>query len=216
MNNLKGTPMKKTVYVFVVFILTNMLTGCIDIFQHITRTDSGIDQETIKITVSKVVLAMGNENIDYDEWLGENSDTLKMEDYNAFSATIEQVNDMLDIGYLINMNIDYRDKNVIDTINNSDMSFIPVYTENSMVITISALSEPDDDSLNEMVAAFLSTGKYRLSISKKCIGTIVRAVIETDDNEMDIVYLDMNDEFLIEVPLPLFFNNDVKLVVYSK
>ncbi|MDR2747415.1 MAG: hypothetical protein LBB77_08225 [Treponema sp.] len=52
--------MKKAIPFFAVFGLCFVLSGCIDIFQHITKDNNGIDKNTIKVTVSKTVFAMAN------------------------------------------------------------------------------------------------------------------------------------------------------------
>jgi hypothetical protein len=194
------------------------LTGCFDIYQHITRDRNGIEHNTIKLTVSKTVLemagSMSGEKIDYDKWLGENGGEMNLDDYAEFSASIEKVNDPLDFGFLIKMSFDYRNKDVLDKINKTDASFIPKYVKNSMVIPIASLGN-GDSSDNEMALVFLSTAKYRLSVSKNIVGSIAKVVIEKDNQQSEIAYLDLNDEYLVEIPIPLIMDGNIKLIIYT-
>jgi hypothetical protein len=205
-----------------IFIFCFGLSGCIDIFQHITKDSNGIDKNTIKVTVSKTIFAMANglsgsgESIDYEKLFNE-SNNIDVKEYNKFDATVETVNDTMDIGYLVDMNIDYRDRNTLNTINRSNTSFIPKYNGKNVTIHIDCLGEDSastDD--NAMAAAFLATGKYRLAISKKCIASVGRITIKTAKGETDINFLDLYDEYLVEIPIPIIFMSAVDLIIYSK
>jgi hypothetical protein len=214
--------MKKTVLCVIIFMLCLVLSGCIDIFQHITKDASGIDRNTIKVTVSKAVFAMANgfsgtsDETDYEKLFDE-SNNIDIQEYNQFNATVKTVNDTMDVGYLVDMNIDYRDRNTVNTINRSNASFIPKYNGKNIVIHIDSLggnSGSTDD--NAMAAAFLATGKYRLVISKKCIASIERVVIKTNEGETASNFLDLYDTYLVEIPIPIIFMSDVELIIYSK
>ncbi|MDR1031446.1 MAG: hypothetical protein LBL76_11325 [Treponema sp.] len=214
--------MKKMPLVLIMFILCIGLSGCIDIFQHITKDGSGIHRNTIKVTVSKTIFAMANgfsgsgEDIDYEKLFDE-STPLDVKEYSPFNATVKTVNDTMDIGYLVDMNIDYQDRNTVNKINRSNTSFIPKYNGKHIIIPIACLggdADPSDD--NAMTAAFLATGKYRLAISKKCITNIERIMIKTAEGETDSDFLDLYDEYLVEIPIPIIFMNDIDLIIYSK
>jgi hypothetical protein len=199
-----------------------VLSGCIDIFQHLTKDTNGIERNTLKVTISKMVFAMANglsesdNSIDYEKLFDE-SNTIDVNEYNQFNATVKKVNDTIDIGYLIDMNIDYRDRNTVNRINSSNTSFIPRYDGKNIVLHIDCLggnSSSVDD--NAMMAAFLATGKYRLAINKKCIANIDRVIIKTNEGETDISFLDLHDEYLVEIPIPIIFISDMDLIIYSK
>jgi hypothetical protein len=110
--------MKKLAFSSIVFI-SLVLSSCIDIFQHITKDGNGIDKNTIKVTVSKAVFAMANglsgagDNIDYEELFNE-SNNIDIKEYNQFNAIVKNVNDTMDVGYLVEMNIDYRNRDIIN------------------------------------------------------------------------------------------------------
>jgi hypothetical protein len=214
--------MKKSAFSSMVFILCLVLSSCIDIFQHITKDGNGIDKNTIKVTVSKTVFAMANglsgssDNMDYEELFNE-SNNIDVKEYNQFNATVKTVNDTMDIGYLVEMDIDYRDRNMINKINRGNTSFIPRYNGRNITIHIDCIgdnSSSTDD--NAMAAAFLATGKYRLAISKKCIANIDRVTIKTDEGETSIGFLDLYDEYLVEIPIPIIFISAVDIIIYSK
>jgi hypothetical protein len=206
----------------IIFIFCLVLSGCIDIFQHITKDGSGIDRNTIRVTVSKAVLEMANsfsgsgDSIDYDELFNESKNT-DVAKYNQFNASVRTINDTMDVGYVVDMSIDYRDRDTLNKINRDNTSFIPKYNGKNIAIHIDCLggkSGSTDD--NAMAAAFLATGKYRLVISKKCIANIGRVTIKTTEGETGIPFLDLYDEYLIEIPMPIIFMSDLDLIIFSK
>jgi hypothetical protein len=221
-NHHKEIFMKKFRLWLIVFVFCLALSGCIDVFQHITKNESGIDRNTIRVTVSKTVLAMANgfsepnDSIDYEK-LFDKSNNVDVTEYNQFNATVKIVNDAMDVGYLVNMNIDYRDRNTLNKINRGNMNFIPKYNGKNIFIHIDCLggkSGSADD--NAMAAAFLATGKYRLVISKKCIANIERVTIKINEGEMGINFLDLYDEYLVEIPMSIIFMSDIDLIIFSK
>jgi hypothetical protein len=216
--------MKKFGLWLIIFVLCLVLSGCIDVFQHITKDESGIDRNTIKVTVSKTVFAMANgfsessDSIDYEKLFGE-SNNIDVTEYNQFNATVKTVNDTMDVGYLVDMNIDYRDRNTQNKINRSNTSFIPKYNGKNIIIPIDCLggkSGSTDADANAMATAFLAAGKYRLAISKKCIANIERVTIKTSEGETGINFLDLYDEYLVEIPIPIIFMSDIDLIIFSK
>jgi hypothetical protein len=211
--------MKKALRVLSIIIVCCFFSNCIDIYHHVTK-DSNFDHNTLKITVSKVVLEMANsmssnvDPINYDEWLEEMGE---IQEYDQFNASIEKINDVSDIGCLLKMNINYKDKDMVEIINQEKIEFIPKYVNDNMVIAIPALNKSGVFDDNEITMAFLSIGKYRLSVSKTCIGNIERVTLTNSNSskEADITYIDMNDEYLVEIPILCFFNEDIILTLYQ-
>jgi hypothetical protein len=201
-----------------------LLSSCIDIFQHITKDNNDIDQNQIKFTVSKTIFAMANgfsgsnEKIDYEKLFDESEmNTVDMNKYEQFSATVSKVNDIMDIGYLIDMNINYRDRNTVNRINSTNTSFIPKYDGKNMIIHVDAIGDSSSSSAdNGMAAAFLATGKYRLLLDKKCISNIQKVIIKTSEGETETSFLDLHTEYLIEIPIPVIYMTDIDLIIYSK
>ena len=179
--------MKKFSILVLVVILCLTCTGCIDIVQHITRLPDGSEQNTIKITVSKMIFALAagvssSEDKNYEEFFND-KEIKKLIDspkFNPFSAKISKINDPVDIGYLIDMNINYNDKNILKKINSQDaIDFIPKYTGEKAIINLTSFSEKSNENPNkdEAAMALLATGKYRLLISKSCIKNISKVVL---------------------------------------
>jgi hypothetical protein len=61
-----------------------------------------------------------------------------MNEYNQFNATIKTVNDAAGIGYLVDINIDYRDRNMVNIINRSNASFIQKYNNKILLYILIA------------------------------------------------------------------------------
>jgi hypothetical protein len=178
----------------------------------------------IKVTVSKTIFAMANGlsgsggDIDYEKLFDESDmNTLDMAEYNQFGAAIKKVNDTMDIGYLLDINMDYRDRNIVNRVNRSNASFIHKYNGKNMSIHIAKLGGDSSSGSNDgMTAAFLAAGKYRLVINKKCIANVSKVTIETTEGETEISFLDLLDEYLIEIPIPIIVMSDIDLILYSK
>jgi hypothetical protein len=87
--------MKKMLLVLITFILCIALSGCIDIFQYITKDGKGVHRNTIKITVSKTVFAMASglsgssESVDYEKLFDERNDIDVAKEYSQFNATVK-------------------------------------------------------------------------------------------------------------------------------
>ncbi|MDR2633947.1 MAG: hypothetical protein LBC51_10065 [Treponema sp.] len=211
--------MRKIMAGVLVSLAAYLCSGCIDVYQHITRSPQGIEHNTLKITVSKLLLAMANgmsdTALDYDAWLEANSGSMDIQAYESLKARIEKVNDELDLGYVITMNLDYTDTQSKDILSKG-MDFIPLYTPQYTEIHITALSDDEDTETNEMALAFLSTGKYRLSISKTCISTLKQVLMAAESEGFtEIACLDMGDAYLIEIPIRSFFTKDIWIRLYS-
>ncbi|MDR1867029.1 MAG: hypothetical protein LBQ77_02035 [Treponema sp.] len=215
--------MKHAIKILCTVILSICLSGCFDIFQHITVNDRGVQQNTIKITVSKGIIRMAEsfsseqsfDDRELDKMLDE---IISEEHYQDYSASITKINDTTDIGILLDMAIDYRDKNTVDTINKDNIDFIPKYYRNAMVIHISNSDSSssqleNNDKINEFSALF---GKYRILINKKCINTIDHVGVRTNTGETNIDFLDVYDAYLIEIPISAILAESVDIIMYLK
>jgi hypothetical protein len=212
---------RKAVGIPVILALCFISSSCIDIFQHLTKDTNGIDRNTIRVTVSKAVIEMANNfsgsgAVDYEKFFDENNmDEMDINGYNQFGASIRKINDSTDIGYLVEISLNYKDKDIINITNQSNVSFIQKYNGKNIILPLDLGSYGSLDD-NAMVAAFLSTGKYRLAVNKKCISNIRKVTIKVKSKETEIGFLDLYDEYLIEVPLPVIMASAVELRIYSK
>ena len=212
--------MKKISLLLCIGLCCLSLTGCIDIVQHITRKRDGTEQNTISITVTKAVLELfasmqGNTSLNYDELFAE-FNTSDMKEYEQFGAKMTKINDQVNAGYLIDMNIDYKDKNVLKAINAEDIDFIPKYAKNKMMIYAGSLK--DDDSLqtdNEMLQLFLASSKYRLLISKSCMPSISKILLKKAKKSTEVSYIDLYDEYLIDIPIMLLLTDKTTIEIYQ-
>lgn len=212
--------MKKISLLLCIGLCCLSLTGCIDIVQHITRKSDGTEQNTISITVTKAVLELfasmqGNTSLNYDELFDE-FNTSDMKEYEQFGAKMTKINDQVNAGYLIDMNIDYKDKNVLKAINAEDIDFIPKYAKNKMMIYAGSLK--DDDSLqtdNEMLQLFLASSKYRLLISKSCMPSISKILLKKTKKSTEVSYIDLYDEYLIDIPIMLLLTDKTTIEIYQ-
>jgi hypothetical protein len=57
----------------------------------------------------EMVNSMSDEFLDYDTWFEKNGGTSDIQAYRTLNARIAKVNDQLDLGYVITMNLDYTD-----------------------------------------------------------------------------------------------------------
>lgn len=197
------------------------LTGCLDIVQHITRKSDGTDQNTISITVAKAMIEtaaaiQGDSSVNYDDLFAEfNASDIK--EYEQFGAKITKINDQVNAGYLIDMNLNYKDKNTLKAINAEDIDFIPRYTKKKMTIYIGSLQQ-EGDSLqtdNEMVQLFLATSKYRLLISKSCMPSISKVILKESKKSTEVGYLDLYDEYMIDIPIAVLLKEKITVEIYQ-
>ena len=200
--------MKKISLLICIGLCCLSLTGCIDIVQHITRKSDGTDQNTISITVTKAVIEMlasmqGNPSVNYDELFAE-FNTSDMKEYEQFGAKITKINDQVNAGYLIDMNINYKDKDILKAINAEDIDLIPKYGKKKMTIYAGSLQDDDYSKTdNEMLQLFLASSKYRLLISKTCMPSIKKVLLKTAKKSTEVGYLDLYDEYMIDIPITL-------------
>lgn len=215
--------MKKLSLLFCIGVLCCGLSGCIDIVQHISRSTDGKEQNIIKITISKTMLemiaGMSEKSLDinsfFDEMPIQASD---IDRHQLFSTKVSKINTEFDIGYLINMKINYNDKNTVKALNAEALDFIPRYGKKMMSIHISSLKDDEKDgdssSDNEMLN-MMASGKYRLFISKMCMPSVSKAVVKTAQKTITMDVLDLNHEYLIEVPIQLLFTGATDIDIHQ-
>lgn len=211
--------MKKLALCVCIGLCCLSLTGCLDIVQHVTRKSDGTDQNTISITVTKAVIEMvaamrGDSSINYDD-LFNNFKASDMDEYGQFGAKVTKINDQANAGYLIDMNINYKDKETLKAINAKDVDFIPKYEKKKMTIYVGSLQDDDSQNDNEMAQLFLATSKYRLLISKSCMPSISKVVLKESKKSTTINYLDLYDEYLIDIPIMLLLKEKVTIEIYQ-
>ena len=212
--------MKKITLLICIGLCCLSLTGCIDIVQHITRKSDGTEQNTISITATKAVIEMlasmqGNPSVNYDDLFAE-FNTSDMEEYEQFGAKMIKINDQVNAGYLIDMNINYKDKDILKAINAEDIDLIPKYGKKKMTIYVGSLQDDDYSKTdNEMLQLFLASSKYRLLISKTCMPSIKRVLLKTAKKSTEVGYLDLYDEYMIDIPIILLLTDKATIEIYQ-
>jgi hypothetical protein len=209
--------MKKLLLILVVSECL-LLTSCIDILQHITVDKNGIELNTIQFTVSKAIFEFANkmnenqEPIDYDKYFSNNSDLSSLEK-NKYCSSISKINTVLDYGYTIKMRIDRKNKETMNSIEKEKIGFIPIKKGKSYIFDFSSMNDSSSKNQedNGMQYALLSTAKYKLLISKKMISDIKKLYLVSGSNETEYSYVDLDDEYLVEIPIIIMIQGQIQL-----
>lgn len=216
--------MKKILLYVCLLFFSLSFVCCVDVVQHITRKSDGTQKNIVSFTLSKAVFEMakamgGNSSsFDYNDLFSEFGDGNSFE-YEGVSAKMTKIDDNFSAGYLIDMNIDYKNKNIQEKLlKNTDIPPLPIprYERNKMVIYLGFLNEKNGASNNEeMGLAFLASAKYRLLVNKACIPTISKIVLKSTKQDLNIGYTDLYDEYLIEIPIPLLVADKCTIELYQ-
>ena len=68
---------------------------------------------------------------------------------------------------------------------------------------------------NEVLQLFLASSKYRLLISKTCIPSISKILLKTAKKSTEVSYLDLYDEYLIDIPIMHLLKGKVTVEIYQ-
>ena len=211
--------MKKKAFWVCIGLCCLSLTGCLDIVQHITRKNDGTVQNTISITVAKAMLEIGaammGQSSPNDDELFNEFDEFDMDEYESFAAKIVKINNPVNIGYLIDMNIDYQNKEMLKALNTRDIDFVPKYEKKKMTIYVGTLQDSNYSKTdNKMMQMFLATCRYRLLVNKSGMPSIGKVILKSAQNSMQIGFLDLYDEYLIDIPMSILFEEKVTIELY--
>ncbi|MGP1594084.1 MAG: hypothetical protein ACTTH8_02415 [Treponema sp.] len=213
--------MKKIFFLCAMICYTVALSSCIEIVQHITEKQDGTIQNTVRITVSKALIAMAagmngvTEPISYDALFDQfNFTENNILDNDLIPTSISKVNDPNDIGYLVTMNINYRNKDVQNALAADTPDFIPIYRKNMLRIPITELQESSSELQNEMTELFFSSSKYRLLINKSVMPAISKVLVTTESASSEVQFTDLYNEYLIEIPIIVLINDEVNVEIY--
>ncbi|MGP1577340.1 MAG: hypothetical protein ACTTH7_07655 [Treponema sp.] len=213
--------MKKIFFLCGIMCYSAVLSSCIEIVQHITEKPDGTVQNTVRITVSKTLLAMAatmngkQDPLNYNELFDQfNPAENYLHSNKLIQSTINKVNDPNDIGYLITMNINYRDEDVQNALVEDTFDFIPLYGKKMIIIPITQLEDSDSEVNNEMAELFFSSSKYRLLINKSVMPTISKVLVNTVTESSEVHFIDLYNEYLIEIPIIVLIHDEVNLEIY--
>lgn len=215
--------MKKILLYVCLFFCSLMLTSCIDVVQHITRKSDGTEKNIISITFSKAIFEMAKAmqgdsfSPNYDDFFKELGETDSLNS-DGFSATRSKIDNEFSAGYLIDMDINYKDKAIKEKVlSNIEAEGLPVhvYDKDKIVINLGFLHNNATSKNDEMGQAFLASAKYRLLLSKTCMPKLSKVVLKSRNGEMNMAYADFYDEYLIEIPILLLVEKQCTMELYQ-
>lgn len=197
--------MKKIFYLLLLVLVSLLFTSCIDYVQSISYED-GKYQLYYKVTLSKVLFAMGGENPEdmlesFDDSMDDLPDNVK---YQA-------VNTDLELGMEFSLAIDPRtgngeEKEFLPTVSGKNC-FIPFFLgeeEESFADSFST----DDEETRMMAEAFLSSAKCRVLISKKIVPSVQAAYFPGRGGQnYSVPVFDYGDSYCAEIPFSVLFES---------
>ncbi len=212
---------KRILSIVCCIIILPLLTGCVDIYQHICINKNGEVSMYVHCTISKGILEMANA-------MGGSSKSLQYDDFTkGIDKGLSEQKELLRNSELGMINTDFEIgsycKGIIDSnksYKNTDgrnRTFLPEHKGKKWIIPFD-FSGTDLDSKksksDEFAYALLSSAKYTLSITKNVVPKITSVSLRKDSGETFTVdFLDTYDSYLIEVPLPLLLDGKIELII---
>jgi len=189
----------KTTKITLLLTLTFLLTGCVDIYEHISLDDHNNIVANVIMTMSKSIVAMAESQGSFD-W----NDTLKnaKRNYGAVVTSVQEV----EIGGVQGLTFQaVLDPTKVETY--QDLGFMPIATETGYSMKVPVINTSTSTSnayTNMMVSGF----SYKFSISKKVMGTVSSVSVGDQGYSLDVPILDFGDTWFIEVPLTSVKSDD--------
>lgn len=212
----------KRFYFLFLILISALFTSCVDYVQTVSFKD-GKYQLYYKVTLSKVLFAMGDQDPDT---LFNDFDEEALSELPS-NVEVKPVNTDLEVGAEFTLNIDPR------TTDETEKTFLPTIAGKKCFIpfllgednnSISDNFDSSDNSEGEVfAAAMLSSAKCRIMISKKVIPEIETAYFEGKGGQnYSVALFDYGDSWCAEIPFILITENKNtqlkldKLVVIKK
>lgn len=206
----------KLIVIFSTLIFIFTLTSCIEVYQHIGLNENNTIHIFTKLSVSKLIMELGNsfsdnpEEIDYDEVLGDFS-SKDLSKYKDLNPVINKINTDLEFGYSIAFDVENKDKEFQKYVLENNMYFMPIFEGNEIIFFMG--SDAENSSIDSTSENFLISSKYRITISKSIKKSIKEVVLEYSDGIMNVVPDDLGDSYLIEIPMYSALEKDAMLIV---
>ena len=116
-------------------------------------------------------------------------------------------------GFAFSLEYD-RSIDIEEASNSQGMPFFAQIKDEALRITLPGMGE--GDGMDEMALMFLSSSKYRLTISKSVIESISNVVLQGKESTTNLEFMDLPDIFLVEMPISLLFNSEDNLTLVAK
>lgn len=209
--------------------LALVLTGCIDIEQHVTAGSSGGVRTFIRFTFDKALFElagqMGGEPVDYDQMLSEadlEQDDLLEVMPAGVEAIYQPVNTAARFGFDAEISVPGRLANapfrstaaIPSNSPDLDRTFFPYRLNGGLVIPIEGIGESDEQS-----EAFLASAEYSLTIGSSLMPTVSAVHVVSPGeapsaaNRSSVEPRDYRDYTLVAVPLTELQGDGPQLVV---
>lgn len=194
--------MRKLAQSLQLLLISILFTSCIDYVQSITYKD-GKYQMYYKVTLSKVLFALGNED---PEAIFESFDEDTLENLPE-NVDLKPVNTDLEIGAEFTLSIDPK------TTDEIEKSFLPTVVGKKCFIpfllsSIADTMDSDNYDAKEMTEAILSSAKCRVMISKKVISSMEIAFFEGRGSQnYSIPVFDYGENYCLEIPFIVLFES---------
>jgi hypothetical protein len=197
--------MKNTIRGIFVMLFSFLLFGCFDVYQNISLGDNGKTYIYTQFTVSKALIAMTDDTSDVTSSLDDMIDGIP--ETNDILLEKGKIDTPSDAGVFFKILIDYNKENIDQEKN--FLPIIPMMKDGKIFIDFtgdeSIKNKGDMD--NPMAELFLSQAKYHLTIEKAVFKHINKVTVKTEDSVHDIKPIDINNAYLIEIPIIFLFNN---------
>ena len=196
------------------------LTGCFNIYQHVSLDRNGNADVYFQMTFSKALLEMSNQmggesaELDYDAWLDETTG----DPFDGLRKTVPietgKINSFSEIGIFYRASLNYVDRAVQNLTGDDSSLFIPIVRDGRMTI-LAGFSDDDVSGSQEngMAAAFMGSAKYILTIDKNVMNRPSRAWAELDGEAIELPIVDLNDQYFIDIPIKLLLGRTVTISV---
>jgi hypothetical protein len=208
----------KWIFRLLVLVMPLLLSGCIDIYQHVSLGTKGETNIYTRLTVSKAIMAMssrmsGNTAApDFDQLMPDGDWSAKEGFSDLGRVETGKINTDTDFGMYYKASVNYRNQTVLDKWHASEVNFFP-FVENGKLSIKTSFPNQTDQSSNAMAAAFLSTAKYIVTIDKRVCPSLKTATVTVGDVETDVGLVDVGDEYFCSIPLGLLFYGDAQITL---
>lgn len=192
-------------------ILSISLIGCFDIFSNISEDDTNI-YVFMNVVMPKSIIeisgSLSGEKIDYNDLFGSDDLSKSM----PKGTKITKIDTPLEVGY--NIQITANKRGVISTETALSVFGLPYKKGNTCYINLySDVAKSAMKKQNDITIATLASFKYTLVVSKTFINKITSASITNSKGTYKVSFYEMNDSYLIEVPLLYMVYEGAKLKI---